>query len=529
MEEPARHPRRTIRRQTYIQFFLLFALLLFFTHFPLLTLPYFWDEAIQYIPSALDLMHDGAWIPHSVTPVVHPPGVMAYLAAWWHIAGYHPAVTRSAMLLLTAFGILAAFLLAIELLRESAGAPAFLVAALLCGTPVLFAQAMLAQLDAPAMVFTALALLLFLQDRIRASAVACVALVLVKETGAAVPLVLAGWLAWERRWRDAAYYAAPAVALGGWLAVLKRGTGSWLGSPEFAQYNAFYLLQPVRLAVSLSRRLYYLFAANFHWVGTIAIVYAWRKSRLFFSRPWKVAWLLVATHVAVVTVLGGALLERYLLPVMPILYTAMAAGIAQFPAPWRRVATAALLCGVIAGNFINPPYPFPYENNLAFTDFVKLQMDAADYVEHWYPEATVLTAWPAALELSHPELGFVRHPMQIQFVRNFSAEALKGVDWSNVQVMIAFSRTWDPDYSLMRWGPVHDFWQRHFGALPYGGMQQIRQQVPLPIEQHLTRRGQWVDIYVNPKTPRTGPVREERLRARTGELPSSTHLAGANR
>jgi 4-amino-4-deoxy-L-arabinose transferase-like glycosyltransferase len=510
MGPSARSQRRAIRGKVYVYFLLSFALLLFLSHLPLLNLPYFWDEAAQYVPSALDLMHDGAWIPHSVPPLAHPPGVMAYLALWWRIAGYHPAVTRSAMLLLASFGMLAAFLLAIELLRESRGKPALLMAALLCVSPVFFAQSMLAQLDAPAMAFTALALLFFLQDRIPISVAACVALVMMKETGVLIPLVLGGWLAYERRWRDAALYAAPIVVLASWLVALKRASGYWLGSPGFTDYNLFYLLHPVRLAVSLARRLYYLFAANFHWVGAIAIVYAWRKSRLFLSRSWKVAWLLVAAHVALVTVLGGAVLERYLLPILPIVYTAMAAGIVLLPKLPRRILAVVLLCGVAAANFINPPYPFPYENNLAFTDFLKLQMDAADYVEHWYPEARICTASPMALELSHPDLGFVKRPMSVQPIRNFSAPVLAGVKWENVQVLIAFSRSWDPDFNFLRLEPVVRFWQRYYGPMPNAGMREVRERVPMPIEQHFARRGQWVDIYVNPSTPRTGPLREQR-------------------
>lgn len=503
MEQPAQPPRRSVRNQTYGYFLLLFTLLLFLSHLPLLNLPYFWDEALNYIPVSLDLFRHGAWIPVSVTPLMHPPGVMAYLAAWWTVAGYHPTVTRSAMLLLSSVGILAVFLLAIELLRESHGTPALLVAALMCANPVMFSQSIMAQLDAPAMVFTVLALLFFLQDRIRTSAAICVVLVLVKETGLAVPMVLAAWLAYERRWRDAAYYVAPALALGGWLIALKRSTGSWSGSPGYAAYNFFYLLHPVRLSVALARRLYYLFVANFHWVGAIAIVYAWRKSRLFFTRPWKVAGLVTAVHIAMVTMLGGALLERYLLPAIPILYTAMAAGIALMPKAPQRICAAVLLCGVAAANFINPPYPFPYENNLAFADFVKLQMDAADYVEHWYPDAEVLTAWPTAVELSQPELGYVKTPLKIRFVRNFSPQALSGVDWDRVQVMVAFSRSWDPQFNLMYLDPVLHFWRKYYGALPNAAMREVRSLVPLPIEQHLTRRGQWLDIYVNPSFSKT--------------------------
>ena len=87
-------------------------------------------------------------------------------------------------------------------------------------SPLFFAQSMLAQLDAPAMLFTALALLLFLQNHLRASAAVCVALVLVKETGAVVPAVFALWLARERRWRDAAWFLAAVPCAG------RRGSSS---------------------------------------------------------------------------------------------------------------------------------------------------------------------------------------------------------------------------------------------------------------------------------------------------------------
>src|SRR5712691_9915312 len=43
-------------------------------HLPYLKL-LFWDELGQFIPAALDLYHDGAWVPHSTLPNVHPPGL----------------------------------------------------------------------------------------------------------------------------------------------------------------------------------------------------------------------------------------------------------------------------------------------------------------------------------------------------------------------------------------------------------------------------------------------------------------------
>ena len=90
--------RRTTRVRSYVIFYLLFASVLIGSHLPLAGLPYFWDEAGQFIPAALDLFHSGAWIPRSAVPNIHPPAVPAYLAATWRIAGCRPETTRIAML-----------------------------------------------------------------------------------------------------------------------------------------------------------------------------------------------------------------------------------------------------------------------------------------------------------------------------------------------------------------------------------------------------------------------------------------------
>src|ERR1700734_1770927 len=81
------------------------AMLVFLAHLPYLALPYFWDELGQFVPAALDIFHDGAWIPHSTVPNAHPPAVMAYLALIWRIVGYSIPATRVAMLVLAAAGV----------------------------------------------------------------------------------------------------------------------------------------------------------------------------------------------------------------------------------------------------------------------------------------------------------------------------------------------------------------------------------------------------------------------------------------
>src|SRR5437868_2332565 len=134
-------PRRPpVRLRSYILAFGLTALFLILAHGPLLELPFYWDEAGQFVPASLDLFRAGSWIPSSTAPNVHPPGVMAYLALWWSGFGYSIVITRIAMLLVAALGAVTTFLLGIELSRGATGTPGFAAIVLLCVSPLFFAQ-----------------------------------------------------------------------------------------------------------------------------------------------------------------------------------------------------------------------------------------------------------------------------------------------------------------------------------------------------------------------------------------------------
>jgi 4-amino-4-deoxy-L-arabinose transferase-like glycosyltransferase len=342
---------------------------------------------------------------------------MAYLALVWRIFGYSVVATRLAMLSLAAVAVWLSFLLAIQLCRNVGGAPAFSAVLLLIISPLVYTQAMLAQLDMPAMLLTVLALLLFLQERVRAAAIACVGLVLVKETGLIVPLIFAAWLIAERRRRDAAWFALPVFALGGWLLVLYRETGQLFGNAEFANYNLTFPLHPVRIAIALARRCFYLFFESFHWAGWLAILIAWRRTKTFRGRSWRIAASLGVAQVLAVTVLGGAVLERYLLPVLPLMYIAFAAAWSAVPSSWTRAGQLVMLAGMVACLFLNPPYPAPFENNLAMVDFVHLQRTAASWVERGYPGQTITTAWPLSIELRRPACGYVEKRLPVREVR----------------------------------------------------------------------------------------------------------------
>jgi 4-amino-4-deoxy-L-arabinose transferase-like glycosyltransferase len=523
--------RRRIRPDIYLFFLVLFALVVFLSHAPLLRVPYYWDELGQFVPAALDIFHSGAWIPHSTVPNVHPPGVMAYLAVFWTLAGYSPLHTRLAMLLLASVALLFAFLLAIELCRNVRGSPAFMAVILLCVSPLFFAQSMLAQLDMPAMLFTCLALLLFLQDKIRLAFLASTALVLTKETGLLVPLVFAGWLLYEKRLREAAWFLLPAAALGGWLSMLAHATGNLFGNTEFTRYNLYYPFHPVRFTFALGRRLYYLFFQDFHWIGTIGIVLAWRRG-VFATRSWRIAWLLIGVHVLFLSVVGGAMLERYLLPVLPVVYAAMTAAMSIYNGALKVICQVALLAGLIVGNFWNPPYPFPFENNLAFTDFTALQQSAAAFVARNYPGERIATVWPLTAALSRPEFGYVQRASAVESLPDFTAYSVDRLDWRrNARILVFFSRMWEPEWSWINIELVRTIWGHFYGYEPELTIPEMRRR-PLALLARWERRGQWIEVYevVGPaSTTLAHSLAGLETHRRAGVLPHGQHGYGCGR
>jgi hypothetical protein len=469
-----------------------FALFVLLSHAALLKLPFFWDELGQFVPAALDIFRTGAWIPYSTVPNVHPPGVMAYLAAVWTVAGYSIAATRVAMLALAATGTVITLRLGVRL-GLSWGA-AVLATGFLCISPLFFGQAMMAELDMPAMVFFSLALLLFLEGRIVPAALACTVLVLVKETSIVAPALFGAWLWMERRRREALWFLLPVAPLLIWLMALERSTGHLFGNAAFTAYNLWYPLHPVRLGLALVRRLYYLFAGSGHCIGTAAVLLALRRTKLFGTREWHIASALVAAHVVLVSVLGGAVLERYLLPVLPIVYIDFAAALWQASVRWRVAGAVAILVALLTANFVNPPYPFPLENNLAFTDFVRVHAEAARYLEARFPDAKIAAMFPLASELRRPDFGYVHRPLDVREIYNCSAASVAPLARENVALLVLYSEAWDP-LGLMRNPQWTAFLRRYYDYQPSVGASQVRVLLGAQLVARWTRHGQWIEIY----------------------------------
>jgi hypothetical protein len=480
---------------------LLFAAVLFGSHAAVMDLPYFWDELGQFVPAALDIYSEGAFIPKSTLPNVHPPGVMAYLAAFWRLFGYSVVNTRIAMLVMASAGVLFVFLLAVRICRPLPGLPALAAVLLLLCSPLFYTQAMMAQLDMPAMVFTALALLLFLEERYVLAALVCVALVLTKETAIATPAVFGAWLLWDRRWKAALYFVLPAIALAAWLGYLASVTGHVFGNPDFTHYNVGFQLHPVRLPLTLIRRVFYLFIDNFHWIGSIAVIAALTRTGIFKTRVWAVTAAVFLAQTLLVTILGGAALERYLMPVLPLFYIAVAAALTTIKTHLRRFALLAMSAGLIVSLFLPPFFPYPFENNLAVVDFVRLQAEAARLIETQLPDRTVASAWPFPDALRRPEFGYVSRPIAVKGLDNFDPATVLKLTETPVDVLVLYSRTWEPEHSVFQFDWVRDLLTRHYFYQPQITDEQIESQLGMVRMGRFERRGQWVEIYVRTRLP----------------------------
>jgi 4-amino-4-deoxy-L-arabinose transferase-like glycosyltransferase len=227
---------------------------------------------------------------------------------------------------------------------------------------------------------------------------------------------------------------APALPLAAWYAYHFHRTGYALGNPDFLRYNATDNLNALRIGLSLYHRLLHLTlhmnlfvpvacAAAAFLAPAIVVPETARRARLPRAVMEAIGITLLANWIAF-SVLGGALLTRYLLPMYPlVLLVCVAEWRLHFRAwGWFAAFSAAAF---LAGLWINPPYAFAPEDNLTYRDFVVLHQRAAAYIAHRYPQATVLTAWPATSELERPELGYIRQTVKTNAIRNFTLDEIQ--------------------------------------------------------------------------------------------------------
>ena len=485
-----------------------FALLLLL-HSPLLHLPYFWDEAGYYVPAALDIYRNSQLVPQSTLPVGHTPLVMVYLALVWRIFGFSPLVTRAAMILIAAATVVATYTLGRRMLNREA---ALWSAALLALSPMFFAQSSLVLLDLPAALPTTLCLLALLEGHMLMFALAASLAVLTKETAMAL-LPVAAVFMWRRvRARQGAplqayiALAVPLVPLAAWTLYYHHATGFWTGNAEYLQFNLYSTLSPGRIFWSLLRRLYEVFIGGFNWLLVAGAAFGLWRGRVrrgdtgaqrFQKEFLMLAAGLIASYILMLSVVGGAVLPRYLLPVFPALLIASVVLICRLRKAFARTLCGATLACFVAAWFINPPYPFPYEDNLAYADFIRLHQTAAAFLAARPAGERILTAWPATDELARPFLGYVENPLHTVPLEGLTARDFEKADPNSFDIVYLYSRKYEPaDNWLKRIPFFRRAQERYFGYAPQADEGELMVHFGLRPLAQFERRGQWVKLYV---------------------------------
>ncbi|HEU5340755.1 ArnT family glycosyltransferase [Edaphobacter sp.] len=424
----------------------LFFAAVYLSHLTLLRLPYFWDEAGYYIPAAWDFYRTGSLIPQTTLTNAHPPLPSILLASWWHLSGFVPSGTRTLVCIISAAALLGVYRLARSLTTTPAAASVTVLTAVY---PIWYAQSTLAHADIFAAAFTLWAFAFYLEpapesitnNRIRVAALFSFA-ALSKETAIVTPVALAAWEAAQfiRDRRDPALrrehpgwiiaLLVPILPLAAWYAYHFHCTGFVFGNPEFLRYNATANLAPYRIVLCLWHRLLHLTTHMNLYVpvvcGAAALLTPIRAdapTRISRTTLQAITVILVANWVAF-SVLGGALLTRYLLPMYPLVLLLCVAAWQRHLRRWWLIA-ALSAAAFLAGIWINPPYAFAPEDNLTYRDMIVLHVEAVSFIEHHYPQATVLTAWPATAELARPELGYTRRSIETTAIENFSFDQIE--------------------------------------------------------------------------------------------------------
>lgn len=458
---------------------------IYLSHLTLLRLPYYWDEAGYYIPAAYDFFRTGDVIPSTTLANAHPPIPSLYLALWWK-SGFTPAVTRTAMCLVTAIGLLAVYRLGMVLNgRIRVAATTTLLTAIY---PIWFAQSTLAHADMFAAAATLWGLVFVFPGRRspRAlwAAVACFAVAAwSKETAIVTPLAISLWEMYlgvrgsdpDRRghFRAALLLLIPPATLLAWYAYFRHRTGYFFGNPEFVHYNATSTLSPLRILLALAHRILQLTAHMNMFVPVLCMLGAMLLLPLQeadgTSRPrispsnQAILYVVMAANLLFFSVLGGALLTRYLLPLYPLVLLLCVSTFYRRVSYWWGLVLLSAAAFVI-GLFVNPPYKFAPEDNLNYADVIRLHQQAIRQIVSRFPGSTVLTAWPATDELTKPELGYVKTPLPIVAVANFSLPEIQKAAGAtqNYSVGLAFSTKYDPPRLWLNLGSRNEGFDTRF-------------------------------------------------------------------
>ena len=356
--------------------------------------------------------------------------------------------------------------------------------------PVFFTQSSMAHLDMMAAALTIWGLAMYVERRPVATVVFLALAPVAKETAIITPMALLGWevlcpllgsfqiqgaqVCYQKRnWLRSLSLLLCLLPLVCWLSYHHLKTGYFLGNPEYLRYNLGATLTPLRVALAMLIRLWHLLGYLNLFVLTVITLYAMSQPALLerdgSERP-RIAipvqlifGVVIAAHVVALSVLGGAVLARYMIPVLPLVTLLCVSTLRRRLRYWVVCVTAVCAAFVFA-LFATPPYRVAPEDTLLYRDYVVLHKQAEMEIARQYPQARVLTAWPASDEMTRPFLGYVTQPLNVVRMENFSETEMERAAKAtgSYDVVFLFTTKWQPPRPLWKTLPFGESIQKRF-------------------------------------------------------------------
>jgi len=337
-----------------------------------------------------------------------------------------------------------------------------------------------------------------------------------KETAIVIPLTLAAVSLVEslrasgitrtRLMREAAWLSSCMLPLAAWYAFHYLKTGFLFGSPEWLRYNAQSNISFPRILAAFEHRIIHLTAHMYLFVpvgmAIAALLLTPRLDTDSQPRPGiapsalRRIFLLLLVNAVLYSVLGGALLTRYLLPLYPLVLLLAVTTLYRRVPYWHALAgfSAAVF---ILGIFINPPYGIAPEDNLTYARVIRLYQAGIRQLDARYPGSTVLSTWPLSDALSRPELGYLSQPYAVYLVPDFTAAGIAPAaeepeKYSTALVFSTKVDVYSPFFNLGARSRAAD--ERYFGLHHDLLPEEIARQLHGDLVWQQQDHGQWIAL-----------------------------------
>ncbi len=448
--------------------FLIIFLIVFLSKISIINTPHHWDETSLYLPCIEEIVKKN-FNPFVCGFIGRGPVFSLMLAVLYKIFGQTVWIGHIMNIFFSFLAVYFTYLLGYHLCDEKVGITASLM---MFFSPMFFAESGLLILDVPLAAFTVITIYFFLKNRTKLYILSATLMILTKEPGILIifPIVVYTILTNLKTSKKILLKKIfisilPVITLIIWWLISYKIRGGFVDpgftsalykdlNPILSRYNEriwqiffkdfkiiltifstlslvviitqkqknyrkFLLFLPLILLIPLS-----IFYKNVHIIWSLLFL---SYTLIFWFLHKKAEYLflyLIILVYAIFFAIYSWFLPRYVLPVYSLFFVLGAIGLRKLFKNYNYLQF--LIVVLIITLFINNWFDSRsesvgsnLEDNLEYLDFIKVRQMACNYIETYYPDATVLTSWfDLGPSLKKPQYGYVTKPIKVKYIED---------------------------------------------------------------------------------------------------------------